>query len=108
VTRRDWRAAREKITEEGCCRVNDDACDGPVEAAHVLGRKHDRETVGTRGGVLIIVEAADTIPLCTHHHRRYDARDLDLLPYLTLGEQARAVELAGLAAAMRRVTGSRT
>lgn len=107
MTRRDWTKSVEKIDDEGACRVNDSDCSGRVEAAHVLGRKHDREQVGTRGGVLIIVEAIDTVPLCTHHHRLYDARSFDLLPYLTKAEQARAVELVGLTAALRRLTGNR-
>lgn len=52
------------------------------------------------------------MPLCpasvSDCHGRYDRHELDLLPYLTVEEQARAVlDAGGIVAAYRRVTGSR-
>ena len=38
----------------------------------------------------------------------YDARRLDVLPHLSLAEQAHAVSLVGLVAAYRRLTSSRS
>jgi hypothetical protein len=50
----------------------------------------------------------DIVPLCPQHHREYDARTLDLLPYLTLAEQAAAVEHVGIVRALRRLSGGET
>jgi hypothetical protein len=98
--RRDWSAARTKLAAEGVCRV----CAGePVQAAHLIGRRHDR--AGEQGARA--VDPDDIVPLCEVCHRAYDARRLDLLPYLTRAEQARAVELVGLMAALRRLSGRR-
>lgn len=89
---RDWQKALEKKRLEGSCRVCDSK--GSLEAAHViprsLGGDQDREA---------------TIPLCRDCHRAYDAHQLDLLPYLTLEEQAHAVSILGLARAWRSITG---
>lgn len=106
--KRDWTEAREKVDTEGCCRV----C-GPrvvmskdatrVEAAHVIGRARDT------GGK---VDAMSVVPLCgpatssSTCHGRYDAHRLDLLPYLTPAEQARAVaDAGGIESARRRISG---
>lgn len=79
---RDWSAFHEKITEEGC-RV---CGQRPVDPAHVVPRSRVKH-----GG-----EHADNcVPLCRAHHRAYDDGTLELLPHLTLGEQTKAVELAG-------------
>lgn len=50
------------------------------------------------------------IPLCRTHHREYDERGLDLLPYLEphyRTELAFAVERFGLLSTLRRVTNER-
>lgn len=97
---RNWAAARAKIDGERRCRVAGSAttCHGPLETAHVIGRRYD-----DRNGQ---VRPVDVIPLCRRHHRDYDLGRLDVLPVLTLEEQAAAVGLVGLLRAWRRVTGS--
>lgn len=100
--KRDWTAAREKVEAEGQCRVwshNIDAtgCEGALEAAHVIGREHDLKGYeGDYGRVFgYTVEPVRIIPLCTKHHRLYDAHQIDVLPVLTLDEQIQAVRDAG-------------
>ena len=96
--KRNWSSARAKVEEEGVCRV----CRGggygnPVEAAHVLGRAYDPPTGDVR--------RVDVVPLCQRCHQAYDARKLDLLPYLSLMEQAAAVLHVGIARALGRIGG---
>jgi hypothetical protein len=77
-----------------------------VEAAHLIGREHDGPR--TLGDETLWVNPVDVVPLCVTHHRSYDRRTIDLLPHLTVEEQARAVFVAGgIAAAWRRLTGDR-
>ena len=95
--RRDWSQARAKVDAEGRCRVCGDARD--LQAAHVIGRVHDPKNGKVRPD--------DVVPLCGDCHRRYDGRDLDLLPYLTHAEQAQAVAHVGLVGAYRRTTSRR-
>lgn len=92
--RREWREAIEKVHREGRCRV----CGTPddLQAAHTIGRRwQDVEVIGPRGGAYLLVKADAVVPLCRWHHELYDARQLDLLPYLHLHEQVYAVETAG-------------
>lgn len=102
MKRRDWLEAVRKIEREGCCRV----C-GSVEmlqAAHTIGRA--RQDI--REGSKVIVKGDAVVPLCEPCHRAYDAREVDLLPYLHLHEQVFAVESAGgLVSAYKRLTGER-
>lgn len=106
---RDWSDARAKVEAERVCRVGAvgwgrscGECAGPVQAAHVIGREHDR---ARDGQARLYVAPVDVVPLCARHHRDYDARALDLLPFLTIDEQARAVSVAGgIIAALRRTT----
>ena len=108
--KRDWSAAIKKVQEEGRCRV----CghNRSLDAAHVIGREHDAEVVGPRGGKTIFVHPDSIVPLCgafSRHfcHEKYDRRELDLLPYLNLYEQIRAVEDAGgIELARNRICGS--
>lgn len=91
VRLRDWTKAREKCAAEGRCRV----CHRlGWEAAHVIGRTHDG----------VVVHPDDVVPLCTRCHAAYDLRRLDLLPYLSLAEQARAALHVGLVRALHRTT----
>lgn len=91
--RRDWKAARAKCDDEEVCRV----CGRyGVEAAHTIGRVNDPANGKVR--------PVDVVPLCPEHHREYDARQLNILPYLTYEEQAAAVEHVGIARALRRLT----
>lgn len=113
--RRCWDAAREKVDGEGMCRLagRHGQCAGRLEAAHIIGRERDYwlplsayEDAGLR-----IVAAADipvapvrVVPMCTRHHRLYDAHELDLLGHLTAEEEAQAVlDADGLELARRRL-----
>lgn len=80
---------------EGRCRVC--GATSGLQAAHTIGRKYDDRRTG-------VVAPADVVPLCLEHHQQYDARRLDLLPYLTLEEQARAVLHVGLERARKRLS----
>ena len=95
--RRDWTEARGKVETEARCRVCK-RTDRGLEAAHVMGRKYD-----PRDGR---VEPDDVVPLCRDCHVEFDLRRLDLLPYLTIAEQARAVSHVGIARALRRISQS--
>jgi hypothetical protein len=113
---RDWSEARDKVEEEGRCRAclaPDGEVDGGdvirIQAAHVIGREHDEVKIGPKGGEVLFVRRESVVPLCQFCHIQYDARRLDLLPYLFLPEQVRAVEDAGgIASAYRRITGERS
>jgi len=111
--RRDWSDARVKVAEEGCCRLcgHIPASESLLEAAHVIGRKHDPILSGPNGGKYVYVHPDSIIPLCgpfTHGncHMRYDRGEVDLLPFLRLHEQVRAVEDAdGIISALKKTTG---
>jgi len=92
--KRDWRAARAKVDQEGRCRVC--GARNGLQAAHTIGRKYDDRRTG-------VVDPRDIVPLCAHDHAAFDQRRLDLLPYLTLDEQARAVEHVGIERARNRL-----
>lgn len=113
--KRDWTAAREKVEAEGRCRV----CGGGgisrlvLEAAHIIGREHDNHpSIGgpehIYGKATLPVMPVRIVPLCRHMrgrgcHPAYDAHELDLLPYLTVEEQAQAVlDAGGIELARRR------
>lgn len=87
------REQRIKALSEGTCR----ACGSwTVDPAHVVSR--------AKGGC----EHQDcTIPLCRLHHRSYDDGILDVLPLLTLDEQAHAVSHLGIMGALRCTTNQR-
>lgn len=110
---RDWTLARGKVTRERVCRLTDAAeygdCAGKVEAAHLIARAYDRPSEDDPQGVPIprVVAPAETVPLCTVHHQAYDAHEVDLIPFLTLQEQAAAVRLVGLVRALQRLSGGR-
>lgn len=96
MIRRDWSQANHK--REYGCRI----CGRhPAELAHVIGRINDE-----RHGNVLTVHPDSVTPLCREHHTAYDARRLDLLPYLTVQEQARAVvDARGIESARRRIIG---
>lgn len=108
---RDWTAALQKVRREGTCRVCDRSDDDlvavgqHVEAAHTIGRGHDRRP---EPGGPVVVDPDDVCPLCSGCHRDYDGRRIDLLPHLTRVEQAAAVRHVGLVAAHHRLTSTRT
>lgn len=93
VVKRDWSQAEVKRRDRRC-RVRYD-CYGPVELAHVSGRRYDENGV---------VNPDDVVPLCQKHHMAYDAREFDLLPFLDLEEQSRAVLHLGIVRAYKRTT----
>lgn len=111
--KRDWSDALQKVAWEGKCRVCGRTTG--LQAAHVSGRRHDL-AIGSRSGDprVIYVHPDDIVPLCSQTesglggcHGEYDRRDLDLLPYLTLAEQARAAGHVGIVRALARTTGRR-
>jgi hypothetical protein len=89
--KRDWTDARAKI-DHAICRLCAEA-NPYVEAAHVIGRAHDRPK--HEGTQTLWVNPDAVIPLCRPHHRAFDAHEIDVLSVLTLEEQLRAVEDAG-------------
>lgn len=108
--RREWRAARRKVNTERECRVcHAGLSDAWIEAAHVIGRQYDRPRDEEAAGAerVLYVHPDDVVPLCTSCHGLYDSHRLDLLPFLTLTEQARAVSHVGIVRALTRTTGKR-
>lgn len=89
--RRDWSAATQKIEDEACCRVC--GSPGPLDPAHIIPR--------SRGGDM---SALNIVPLDRACHTAYDSGRLELLPYLSIAEQAHAAALVGLAEALARTT----
>lgn len=82
---------RAKVTAEGC-RLHGRFC-GQADPAHVVPR--------SLGGC----DHPDcVVPLCREMHRRYDSRQMDLLPYLSKAEQAHAVGHLGVLRALNRIT----
>jgi hypothetical protein len=109
--KRDWISARAKVEQEGGCRVC--GTNRRVEAAHIIGREHDRDSrnglVANRDPEAYFVRPDRIVPLCgpatdsTTCHGKYDAHRLDLLPYLTREEEAQAVADVGLENARMRL-----
>jgi hypothetical protein len=89
--KRDWKDARAKVEVEAVCRVGGE-CEGKLEAAHVIGREHDLFNSEKN---VHWVNPHRIVPLCTKHHRMYDAHELDILAALSTREQVQAVEDAG-------------
>ncbi|MGE4178096.1 MAG: HNH endonuclease signature motif containing protein [Thermoleophilia bacterium] len=113
---RIWTEARAKCDREGCCRVcgrtpGELPPGHRLEAAHLIGREHDRprphpDVLGPPVGPLWVNPLA-VVPLCTEHHTEFDGRRLDVLPFINFDEQAHAVSLVGIVAALRRLTSTR-
>lgn len=85
-----------KVEREGARVPYSHEWTGPIDAAHVVPRSlggcdHPDCVVGLERAV----------------HRAYDEGHVDLLPYLTLEEQAHAASHLGLLGALRRTTGDR-
>lgn len=82
--KRDW--SRIQTDKDTPCRVCGSI--GRTERAHIAGRVYDRRNSW-------VVDPDAIVPLCGPTpggcHGAYDRGDLDLLPYLTTAEQARAV-----------------
>jgi hypothetical protein len=97
---RDWKAMRKKVdAEDGLCRW----CFGPhAQAAHIIPRSLLPKGLGGE-------DARNCVPLCEARgcHSSYDRHEIDILKVLTREEQAYAVELVGMQAAYRQVTGKR-
>lgn len=89
---RDWTGPREKVDDEGRCRVCG-ATNG-LDPTHLIPRSQVPPGIGE--------EAGNIVPLCRECHDAQHRHELDLLPYLTREEQATAVFLAGsIAIALR-------
>lgn len=102
--KRDWRPALKKVEQEGACRYCGDTM--MLEAAHVIGRKYDRPVA--EDSKTLLVRPESVVVLCRRHHEAYDRRELDLMPYLHLFEQVRAVlDAGGIASANKRISGAR-
>lgn len=111
-----WKEAREKTEREGRCRAcrrtaGQLARDGlRLETAHLAPRQFDLID-GTGDQRVRVVDADNTVPLCGPAtssgscHGRFDGGTLDLLPYLSLEEQAACVARLGLMAATSRLIG---
>lgn len=93
--KRDWKDARAKVDAEGVCRICGESAN--LEAAHVMGRKHDEPK--TPGSKTLYVKPERVVPLCGPFpagcHGDVDHHRVDLLPYLTKEEQVQAVQDAG-------------
>lgn len=89
------------MVREGRCRVC--GWGGPfLQAAHTIGRAKQDVKEGSK----VIVKADSIVPLCQPCHKAYDAREVDLLPYLNLWEQLNSVEAAGgIENARKRICG---
>lgn len=100
---RYWLAAIEKRDREARCRC----CSSRdwLEAAHTIARSYDEVVDLEDGSSILFVDPDDTVPLCRECHRLYDARELCLLPVLTLDEQAAAVRHVGIERALHRLSG---
>lgn len=91
--KRDWSLAEHKRAQGCYIRYQ---CHGPIELAHTIARRYDASDG--------VVDPDDVIPLCRYHHGLYDNRELDILPYLNLEEQAAAVSHVGIVRAFARLT----
>lgn len=89
-----------KVAQQGCRIPTPDWAEGfddagiVIDPAHVTPRPHggcDHEDC--------------VIGLSRRFHRLYDEGELDILPYLTLAEQAHAVSHLGILGALKRTTG---
>lgn len=85
--------AQRRKADEGSCRV---CLQAPCDPAHIIDK-----SLGGCGHEDCVM------PLCRAHHRDYDEGRLDVLPYLTLPEQAHAAGHIGLARAIWRTTNER-
>ena len=89
---RDWATAREKVLAERACRVC--GATGDLDPAHIIAR--------SLGGH---EDPDNIVPLCRHCHTLFDHGRLNLLPFLTVEEQVRAVQLAGSIARAAKLLG---
>lgn len=97
--RRDWSDAREKVEDEGRCRV----ChiERGLQAAHVTRRSFDQPRPGRK---TLWVNPDSIIPLCPPCHTAYDHHEISILAHLTHAEQVKALEDMGTIEAVRKRT----
>lgn len=93
--KRNMEAARQKILNEGRCRVCGTTHD--LDPCHVIPRSRLTAKEGAEDPRNIVV-------LCRKHHEAQHRGELELLSSLTREEQAYVVSLVGLGEAWRRVT----
>ena len=97
--RRDWTDAREKVEEEGRCRMC--GITRGLQAAHITRRSFDAPGPGRK---TLWVNPDSVVPLCPPCHASYDAHELSILGRLTHVEQRKALEDMGTIEAVRRRT----
>jgi hypothetical protein len=113
---RDWSEAHAKVREEARCRIK--GCKNKdLDPAHTFKRGlqdvdvevlYFDDAAGCDRLKLVKHVLPDSIvPLCRMHHEQYDAHRLNLLPYLTLEEQADMARCVGLERAINRATGAK-
>jgi 5-methylcytosine-specific restriction endonuclease McrA len=93
-SKRSWDQAAVKVVEEGRCR----SCGavGALDPAHVIPRSAVKPGPGE--------DPRNVIPLCRACHNATHHQLLELLPLLSLEEQAYAVGLVGIERARRYTT----
>lgn len=94
--KRDMRAARAKVDEEGACRYCG-RTDLPLEAAHIVPRSRLTAKEGAE-------DPRNILPLCREHHALQHALKLELLGLMTHEEEMYVVQLVGLGEAWIRTT----
>jgi len=85
---------RGKVLAEGCRLSGHEFPREVIDPAHITPR-----------GMGGCDDSDCVIGLARDLHRRYDEGDLDILPWLTLDEQAHAVKHVGILSALKRTTG---
>jgi hypothetical protein len=83
-----------KVERQGCRVSGALYGEWPIDPAHVTPR-----AIGGCDDPLCVVGLRRDL------HRLYDDGELDILPYLTLDEQAHAVKHLGILGALKRTTG---
>jgi hypothetical protein len=67
-----------------------------------MGRRYDRPRVEGSTTKVLYVHPDSIWVACSDCHRAYDAKEIGILPFLTLAEQVRAVQDAGSIESARR------
>ena len=106
--RRGWPEETEALRENGCV-FSDMDCEGRTELAHITKRRFDRPRTDYRSAPTpsVWVEPESILPMCSHHHRLYDAGHLDVIAHLSTRQQVRAIEDYGsITKALERIAPS--
>jgi hypothetical protein len=102
---RDWTDAVAKAAEHGwACFVTGETFPRP-HLAHTVGRRYDQ--AHPDGSKRLWVNPRGIVLLRPDIHEAYDGHRFDLLPHLSLDEQAYMVEVLGIVRAYERATSTR-